>query len=68
MIDLLSKRIFSETEFERIQALVEPGNTASAKILTDNGFEKEGLLHRYFYNYAKDEYIDVDIFARLREK
>lgn len=68
MINLLCKRIFAETEFERIQALVEPYNNASAKILEANGFEREGLLRRYFYNYAQDEYIDVDIYARLREE
>lgn len=66
MISLLCKRIFTETEFERIQALVEPYNSASAKILEANGFEREGLLRRYFYNHAQDEYIDVDIYACLR--
>ncbi len=66
MIDLLCKRIFTETEFERIQALVEPHNSASSRILEANDFIREGLLRRYFYHYAKDEYLDVDIYARLR--
>lgn len=66
MIDLLCKRIFTETEFERIQALVEPHNSASSRILEANHFIREGMLRRYFYHYAKDEYLDVDIYSRLR--
>lgn len=66
MIDLLCRRIFSETEFERIQALVEPHNSASARILEANDFMREGMLRSYFYHYAKDEYIDVDIYSRIR--
>lgn len=68
MIDLLCRKIFSETDFERLQALVEQHNGASAKILEANGFNREGLLRRYFYHHGKDEFLDVDIYARLREE
>lgn len=66
MIDLLCQKIFSETDFMRLQALVEPHNSASAKTLEANGFVREGMLRRYFYHYTKDEYLDVDLYARIR--
>ena len=46
-VGLLVGWAFRELGMRRIQALVHPGNAASAAVLERLGFEREGLLRRY---------------------
>lgn len=62
------QHIFKATEFTRIQALVEPDNPASAKVLERNGFVNEGLLHNYFYHAKNQRVYDVHIYAVCKEE
>ncbi len=49
---------------ERIQALVEPDNLASIKVLEKSGYKKEGLLRKY-YPILRKGLVDVFIFSYL---
>jgi ribosomal-protein-alanine N-acetyltransferase len=55
---------FSSLKLNRIQALVLPGNTASAGLLAKLGFREEGLLRDYAF--FKGRYNDMLCFALLR--
>jgi RimJ/RimL family protein N-acetyltransferase len=50
--------------FARVEAWVEPDNTASRRVLAANGFEREGLL-RGFLSFATRR-ADVFVYSRLR--
>lgn len=56
--------IFRETDINRIEAYVEPMNTASLKLLENLGFTKEGLLRQY--ELCRDQLIDITIWGLLR--
>ncbi len=47
----------------RLQALIEPDNVPSQKILERNGFEREGLLRSFYVK--KERPIDVFMYARI---
>jgi RimJ/RimL family protein N-acetyltransferase len=49
---------------ERLQATVEPRNTASQRVLEKAGFEREGLLRGYA-RYTDGPGRDVYLYARL---
>jgi ribosomal-protein-alanine N-acetyltransferase len=49
----------------RLQALVMPGNEASAKLLAKLGFTEEGTLRQYAF--FKGRYQDLRCFSLLRE-
>lgn len=46
-VRLLSRWALEEAGLARIEALVEPDNTASQRVLEGAGFEREGLLRSY---------------------
>lgn len=56
--------IFRESGINRVEAFVEPQNTASQKLLEKLGFTKEGTLRRY--ERCRGDLIDITIFGLLR--
>ncbi|MDG5472516.1 GNAT family protein [Jeotgalibacillus sp. ET6] len=44
---------FHQRGFERIQALIEPANISSQKLVEKHGFKREGLLRHYEYTCGK---------------
>ena len=46
-VQLLSRWALQEMRLERIEALVEPENQASIRVLEYAGFQREGLLRSY---------------------
>lgn len=56
--------IFRETDINRVEAYVEPMNTASLKLLESLGFTKEGLLRQY--EVCRGNLIDITIWGLLR--
>ncbi len=59
---LVKKFLLNEKHAVRIQAFVEPDNIASIKVLEKCGYEREGLLRRYYPNPQRG-LLDVLIFA-----
>jgi len=55
---------FERLGLNRIQALVMPGNAASAGLLQSLGFQNEGLLREYVF--FKDKFQDLYCFSLLR--
>ena len=54
--------LFRECSAERVQALVEPDNPASIRVLEKCGYQREGLLRR-FYPSVNRGLIDVLMYA-----
>lgn len=50
-------------EILRLQAVTNVGNTASQRVLEKAGFNKDGLMKKYFY--LKGELQDVFVFSLL---
>lgn len=50
--------------FARVEAWVEPDNTASQRVLAANGFEREGLLRGFLVLGTRRT--DIVVFSRLR--
>ncbi|MBY6036898.1 GNAT family N-acetyltransferase [Fictibacillus nanhaiensis] len=44
---------FQHLQLERIEALIEPNNLASQKLVEKQGFQKEGLLRHYEFTCGK---------------
>ncbi|MCH4825391.1 GNAT family N-acetyltransferase [Planococcus halocryophilus] len=55
---------FQYFQLERIEALVEPANSASLKLLDKNGFTQEGLLRHYEFTCGKFD--DLYMYSILR--
>jgi ribosomal-protein-alanine N-acetyltransferase len=55
---------FEQIEVNRVEALVEPGNIASQKLLEKMYFTREGLLREYKFN--KGRFRDLVISALLK--
>lgn len=55
---------FQHFELERIEALVEPANSASLKLLDKKGFKKEGLLRHY--EFTCEKFDDLYMYSILR--
>ena len=55
---------FDELELRRIEAEVIPGNVASDKVLTRNGFQHEGLLRQWMQWDGR--YYDVNMYSVLK--
>lgn len=56
---------FEEMKLNRIEALYNPINHASRRVLEKNGFKIEGILRKRFHK--KGEYSDAAISAIIRE-
>ncbi len=57
--------LFRECAAERIQALVEPDNPASIRVLEKCGYQREGLL-RKFYPSLNRGLLDVIIYSVVK--
>jgi ribosomal-protein-alanine N-acetyltransferase len=55
---------FERMDLHRVEAELDPRNTASARLLEGLGFEKEGLLRERWYLY--DEWCDSALYGLLR--
>ncbi|MDD4310203.1 MAG: GNAT family protein [Candidatus Cloacimonetes bacterium] len=58
---------FAELGLIRISAYVRPENTASANLLERLDFVQEGTLRKAGYHESKNEFFDVQLFARIQE-
>ena len=56
---------FGALGLHRIEALVTPGNVASAALLEANGFTREGTLRGY--GFWKGRFWDQWLYARLAD-
>lgn len=59
---LVKDFLLNECEAKRIQAVVEPHNAASIRVLEKCGYRQEGLL-KQFYPSLKDDLLDVFMYA-----
>ena len=57
---------FKEMNLQRIQALIEPPNIPSQKLVEKHGFLKEGLLRKYEYTCGKFD--DLYMYSLLKEE
>lgn len=64
-VKLVSDFLFNEMNVKRIQAVVEPGNPPSIRVLEKCGFIREGLLHS-FYPSSHRGLIDVYMYAKVK--
>lgn len=67
MTEALEKVIeytFETMDVNRIEAMHEPENPASGRVMEKCGFKKEGLLRQRLYN--KGKYVDVCLYSLLR--
>jgi [ribosomal protein S5]-alanine N-acetyltransferase len=63
-VSLVADWALSEAGLVRVEALVEPDNVASARVLEQAGFEREGRLGSYLV--VPGGRVDVLIYSRLR--
>ncbi len=57
---------FEEMRLNRIEALVDPRNEASMKLLEKAGFKEEGVLRDY--EFEKEEFIDLVMTSLLKKE
>ncbi|KGA98392.1 alanine acetyltransferase [Alkalihalobacillus alcalophilus ATCC 27647 = CGMCC 1.3604] len=55
---------FEQLEFERIEALIEPANLASQKLVEKHGFIREGLLRNYEFTAGKFD--DLYMYSMIK--
>lgn len=65
-LNIVIRFAFSTVKVNRLQALVMPGNVASAAILEKLGFLEEGTLREYYF--FKGRYQDLRCFSLLRRE
>ncbi|SEJ69993.1 ribosomal-protein-alanine N-acetyltransferase [Bhargavaea ginsengi] len=56
---------FSHLQLERIEALIEPENEPSLRLVEKNGFQREGLLRHY--EYGRGRFDDLYMYSILKE-
>lgn len=56
---------FDHYSFERIEALIEPDNVPSQKLVEKQGFKREGLLRHYEFTCGKFD--DLYMYSILKE-
>ncbi len=59
---------FNEINLLRIQALTDPLNEPSKRILYKLGFKEEGFLRKYSYNAITKEYNDAIMWSLLKDE
>ena len=64
-IEAVIKYGFEQLNLQRIQALIEPPNEASQKLVERQGFIKEGLLRNYEFTSGKFD--DLYMYSLLKE-
>lgn len=63
---LVLDRAFNNLEFHRLEANIQPANTASAALVSRLGFRKEGFSTRYLF--IDNDWCDHDRYAILSEE
>lgn len=63
-LEAVVKYGFQNLQLERIQALIEPANVSSQKLVERQGFIKEGLLRHYEYTCGKFD--DLFMYSILK--
>lgn len=63
-LEAVIKYGFHHLHLERIEALIEPANLRSLKLLDKKGFKKEGLLRHYEYTCGKFD--DLYMYSILK--
>lgn len=56
---------FEHFPIQRIEALIEPENVASQRLVEKHGFVREGLLRKY--EYTRSKYDDLYMYSLLRD-
>lgn len=64
-LELVIKYGFEQLKLQRIQALIEPQNISSQKLVERKGFIKEGLLRNYEFTCGKFD--DLNMYSILRD-
>ena len=64
-VDIIEKYSFNELKLHKLQIRVHPENYKSASIPQRLGYFKEATLIEH--EMLNDEYIDLDIFAKLNK-
>ncbi|MBD8071574.1 GNAT family N-acetyltransferase [Bacillus sp. PS06] len=57
---------FEQMNFQRIEALIEPPNLPSQKLVENLGFEREGLLRSY--EFTRGKFDDLYMYSILKQK
>jgi len=57
---------FNTMGLNRVQALIDPRNTGSKRVVEKQGFKYEGTFRDYEYEYG--EYIDLDMYSLLKRE
>lgn len=58
---------FTQMRLHRLEALVDPANAASARVLTGAGFQQEGLMQQRALG-ADNTFVDTAIYALLASR
>ncbi len=58
--------MYGNIELNRVQALVDPKNEGSLRLIEKQGFQKDGLLRSY--EYERGAYVDLYMLSLLREE
>jgi len=66
-VALLTRWAFAEAGMARIEALVEPGNVASLRVVEKAGFVREGRLRAYLGPEPDGRRGDVFVYSLLRD-
>jgi [ribosomal protein S5]-alanine N-acetyltransferase len=64
-LEAVIKYGFEKMNMHRIQALIEPPNIRSQKLVEKHGFHREGLLRKYEYTCGKFD--DLYMYSLLKE-
>ena len=59
---------FIQMELNRIEAVIEPENKASIKLVNKLNFVREGQLREHYYNFKNNKMEDSIVFALLKSE
>ncbi|HJF30789.1 MAG TPA: GNAT family N-acetyltransferase [Sporosarcina psychrophila] len=65
-LEAVVKYGYNHFQLERIEALIEPSNLASQKLVEKQGFKREGLLRRYEFTCGKFD--DLYMYSIIKEE
>lgn len=57
---------FEVLGLNRIEAMIDPGNEGSRRLLLKNGLTEEGLLREYYWE--KGQFVDAIVFSILKKE